>query len=286
MTLQAKTTTHSFDNALALAQASGLAYAPDAATIKAGLKEAFGSQPTDFVVLNIPANSTSVFVAGFSDAIVVSFRGTEVLANWLTDGQIRLMPFRSIGLIHQGFQDALDSVFPRLLEVLGDLAGQGRTLWITGHSLGGALALLTAAYLRFPVNPAKTLPSPIAGIYTFGQPRVGTHVFCDACVSNFGRYYFRYVNQQDIVTRVPPRELGYWHIDNVEYITSSGSIEDDPAWWQIFLDQVKVGLSAMQELRLQQPFVDLVADHSIQKYVSAISARSKIAATAQIPKGV
>jgi hypothetical protein len=63
---------------------------------------------------------------------------------------------------------------------------------------------------------------------------VGTHDFCDACDGNFGSYYFRFVNKEDIVTRVPPRILSYWHIDNVEYITRSGSIEDDPAWWQIF----------------------------------------------------
>jgi triacylglycerol lipase len=262
MALLAKTSTHSLNNALALAQASGLAYDDDSAAIKAGLTQAIGSQPTEFEMLDIPTHSTIVFVAGFDDAVVVSFQGTKVLANWLTDGEVRLKPFGSIGLVHEGFQEALDSVFPQLLELLGRLAGQGRTLWITGHSLGGALALLTAAYLRFPVNPTKTLPRPIAGVYTFGQPRVGTHDFCDACAANFWRYYFRYVNQQDIVTRVPPRELGYWHIDSVEYITSSGSIEEDPAWWQVFLDQVQVGLTAMEGLKLDRPFVDLVADHS------------------------
>src|ERR1700758_1816302 len=52
----------SFDNALALAQASGLACANDPATIEAGLTQAIGSPPTEFEVLNIPTHSTSVFV--------------------------------------------------------------------------------------------------------------------------------------------------------------------------------------------------------------------------------
>jgi triacylglycerol lipase len=288
MGFDAKVTAHSFNNALALAQASGLAYADDPAAITAGLTQAFGSAPNNLQILAIPEHDTSVFVADFADSIIVSFRGTRDLANWLTNVQIQLMPFRGGGMVHRGFQDALDDVLADLSKILDGLSGQGRTLWLTGHSLGGALAMLAAAYLRFPADRNNTLPRPIAGIYTFGQPRVGTHAFCDACAANFGRYYFRYVNRQDIVTRVPPRELAYWHIDNIEYITETGTIESDPAWWQIFLDRVQVGMNAVRRLQLERTVTALISDHAINLYIDLISAfnRSEAPAKPQIPFNV
>jgi predicted lipase len=77
------------------------------------------------------------------------------------------------------------------------------------------MAKLAAAHLRFPADPICSLPRPIAGLYTFGQPWVGTEDFCRGCDANFGGIYFRYVNNEDIVTRISPRELSYRHAGKV-----------------------------------------------------------------------
>ncbi len=78
-----------------------------------------------------------------------------------------------------------------------------RSLWITGHSLGGALAVLATAKLRFEKA------QPVSGLYTYGQPRVGDFEFCSRFDQGFGDYTFRFVNFQDIVPRVPLRNMNY-----------------------------------------------------------------------------
>jgi len=271
MALDPMTTKHSITNALALAQCSQLAYS-DAADIRNGLPAAVGSPVLDFKILNIAHPQTHGFLALFDKAIVLCFQGTKTFENWLEDGEILLVPFRHIGFIHHGFRNSFDSVYDEALSTLqqwGKLPG-GRTLWITGHSLGGALALVAAAYLRFPADPTKILPRPIAGLYTFGQPRVGTHAFCQACDANFGITYFRYINNEDIVTRVPPREIGYWHGGIDEYMDENGVIHEDPVRWQLFLDRVAVGMAKVRELRITRPELEFIKDHAIKLYIEAI----------------
>jgi triacylglycerol lipase len=269
MSLDPKNTKHSLQNALALALISQLVY-QDADPVRNGIEAIIGDTLDDFEFLNIPATDTQGLLAAFKNSIVLCFRGTSNLADWLDDGEIRLVPFRSNGLIHVGFRNALDSVYPAIEATLRKWSGKGRTLWVTGHSLGGALALLAAAYLRFPADPTKVLPRPIAGLYTFGQPRVGTIDFCQACDGNFGAYYFRYVNHDDIVTRIPPRVLFYWHGGRVEMIDRTGAIHDDPAWWQIFLDEVEVGMDVLKQIQRRQVRIEAIDDHFIANYIAAI----------------
>jgi triacylglycerol lipase len=273
MALDPKNTRYSLQNALALARASQLAYR-DEATIKAGIADVIGDKLDDFLFLTDPVTNTQGYIASFDNSIVICFRGTEDLADWLQDGQIVLVPFRQIGLIHLGFRNALDSVYPAIEATLRKFAGKGRTLWVTGHSLGAALAMLSTAYLRFPADPTKILPRPVAGLYTFGQPRVGTVDFCQTCDGNFGSFNFRHVNNQDIVPRVPPRVLAYWHAGRIEYFDAKGVIHDDPAWWQIFLDEVEAGMTALRTLQ-QTHEIGPIGDHAIANYIAAIEKNLK-----------
>lgn len=269
MPLNSTTTKHSIQNALALAQTSQLSYSDEAA-VKAGIAAIVGEPLRDFKFFEVPTTNTEAFLAGTDSAIVLAFRGSQTLHDWLQDGQIALVPFHKGGLIHIGFRDAVNSVYSLIDSTLGAWSGKGRTLWITGHSLGGALAMLTAAYLRFPADPTKTLPRPFAGLYTFGQPRVGTVPFCDVCSADFGSLYFRYVNYQDIVTRVPPRELGYWHTGRDEYLDSRGVIHEDPVWWQIFLDRIKVVIATLREMQSGDIQIPAITDHFISNYIAQI----------------
>jgi triacylglycerol lipase len=276
MALDPKTTKHSLQNALAMAQASEIAYR-EPAVIAAGIGAVIGDELDEFVFLNDPGTDSQGFLASFTQSIVICFRGTTGHQDWLQDAQIRLVPFRSKGMIHIGFRNAIDSIYPTIETTLQKWAGKGRTLWVTGHSLGAALAHLTAAYLRFPADPTMTLPRPIAGLYTFGQPRVGTAEFCRACDADFGSVYFRYVNNHDIVTRVPPRLLGYWHGGRIEYIDSDGVIHDDPAWWQIFLDRIDVGMDKLREMQDGRLRIELIHDHAIANYIAAIKQNIPVA---------
>jgi triacylglycerol lipase len=271
MALNPKNTAYNLDNALACAKASLLAYGGVPIT-SAAVADAFGLKVEEVAPFDGQVTDARGFLAKLDGAIAIVFRGTDSLANWIDDGQILTLPFRNKGFVHSGFVGSLDSVWPTIAATLARWKGGGRTLWITGHSLGGALALLAAAYLRFPANPATTVPTPIAGLYTFGQPRVGTRDFGQACDGDLGGSYFRFVNNEDIVPRIPPRILGYWHAGDVEFIDGGGAIHSDISWWHEILDIVEVGLAGLRQLQVLHPVTDTVKDHSMSLYLAAIQA--------------
>lgn len=94
---------------------------------------------------------------------VIAFRGTvpSLLRDWLRDLNIIPTWRKRIGWCHRGFMQGAELVFPALL------AGTaGRQVILTGHSLGGALAVATAALLTRAGRPP-------AALVTFGAPRVG-----------------------------------------------------------------------------------------------------------------
>jgi len=141
--------------------------------------------------------STQGFVAEGDGFAIAVFRGTqvflpgrdtlEVLRGALTDTVADLRfglvpaPAPAHGRVHRGFLKALDEIFDQLSGVLRD----GR-VWLTGHSLGGALAALAAA--RLP---------KVQGVYTFGAPSVGDAEF------GAGRHTVRFVHGSDFITQLP-----------------------------------------------------------------------------------
>lgn len=74
---------------------------------------------------------------------------------------------------------------------------------VTGHSLGGAMAILCAADL-------KNLFGNVDSTYTFGQPRVGNPAFASWFQSTHPNT-FRLVDYADIVPHLPPSNLGFVH---------------------------------------------------------------------------
>ena len=83
----------------------------------------------------------------------------------------------------------------------------GYELWVTGHSLGAAMASLGAA----SISKLGYMPPEKIKLVTFGQPRVGNSSYVDA-VDKLISYSFRIVHAHDIVPHLPPKGmLGYFH---------------------------------------------------------------------------
>src|SRR5712691_173337 len=203
-------------------------------------------------------DDTQAFAAGSADCVIVAFRGTEPkeLRDWLTDADCRLVdgPF---GKVHDGFYRALREVWDEIAATVAQFQDRAQSLWLTGHSLGAALAALAAAELRD--KPDK----PVYGLYTFGQPRTGDRVFKRTFDRDFESQCFRFVNNNDLVTRVPTRAMGYSHVGTFLYFDEDGDLKDDPGFWFRFLDGIKGDIED-----LGKPGLDGINDHSMDCYLA------------------
>jgi predicted alpha/beta hydrolase family esterase len=153
---------------------------------------------------------TQGYIAERSDCIVLAFRGSEPKdgRDWITDFHFRPMEVMSGLSVHSGFWRALNQVWLDKIMPNIDLL-RSKPLWITGHSLGGAIAVLAAMRLfrELPGGPTAQ------GVYTFGQPRASKLEFAAAYrASPLWDRTFRLINDEDVVSRVPPRVFKYCHV--------------------------------------------------------------------------
>jgi hypothetical protein len=139
------------------------------------------------------------FILESPEDIMIAFRGTSTTTNWISNINASQKRFKYIPedcLTHSGFTDIYSSARSEIISALASLP-PGKTLYITGHSLGAALATLCAVDVA--ANTAFT--SPI--LYTYGSPRVGDPAFKKAFTS-YVRSSYRIANTFDAVTFAPP----------------------------------------------------------------------------------
>ncbi len=144
----------------------------------------------------MPAGSSQGFVAEGPGVVALAFSGTNQLADWLTNLRITVCDTRW-GTAHCGFLAAYAQAATQV-RAAADLArAKNKAFWITGHSLGGALAHVAAHDLADVTAPM--------GLCTFGQPRT-VNVADDRLLGpRLALGHHRIVHRNDIVTRVPPR---------------------------------------------------------------------------------
>jgi hypothetical protein len=139
---------------------------------------------------------------------VLVFRGTTGLRNWFLDLDVRPAQLAPRTVAHRGFVEALHHVWPALQPQLDHLA---EPLFMTGHSMGGALAQLAAWY------------HPPRAVYSFGAPRVGDAGFAARMASV---PIYRLVNGRDVVADLPPstRRLAFRAAGHMVHIDRKGRI--------------------------------------------------------------
>jgi triacylglycerol lipase len=124
------------------------------------------------------------------------------LLNWVSDFYLG----RPSADSHEGFQDAAAAVWTEIGTAIERSLANNRPLFVAGHSLGAAIAIVTADR----AHSEKKLMR--AEIYIFGAPRVGRTEFVTRYNSTFGPTTYRFVHGKDIVPTVPPPELGFHHV--------------------------------------------------------------------------
>lgn len=254
-------------SALVYARASAFAYEDDAVELPSALRDNGYDKGPSFSAITGVGKGTQGRFLEHADHRVLCFRGTEPseMADIGTDLCVKLGPLpldiaRIGGLqTHQGFANALASVWQTIVEYLG--TQPPKPLVITGHSLGGALAVLAGFALH---HSGKKID--IKSVYTYGQPRVGNVTFALAYNSLFQTRHWRVVNNRDMVTRVPPRSSGYRHTGRTLYFDSEGIATVDPTGWLKFLDRVSFAADRdwLGQL-LENGF-----DHPIARYIEIL----------------
>jgi len=182
------------------------------------------------------------------DTYVLCFRGTEPdeFSDILAD--LNAIPDRAEldGYVHDGFQDEVEKIWNAIEKHVSKYI-KDHKLFICGHSLGGAMATICASRLADQVD----------GLFTYGSPRVGSFDFVKALKVT----HYRHVNNNDVVTRVPPYPL-YTHHGTLRYIDRTGKIVKYTRW-----QRIKDKLLGRFESWLKYKPFDGVADHSMADYV-------------------
>ncbi|MFJ8113742.1 lipase family protein [Streptomyces sp. NPDC096132] len=183
-----------------------------------------------------PLEDTQAYVAASEHMILVAFRGTEPenLRDWLSDANTPPVPGPAgKGFVHHGFHRALDVVHPKVRDTVAEFKDNGQSVWFTGHSLGGALAMLSGARMHCEAQALK------------------------------GRT-FRFVNNNDVVPQVPPTPA-FHHVDAVRYFDAGGKLHDRMPTPALLADKVR-GATA----DLFAPASDGVRDHFVDRYVELL----------------
>ena len=199
-------------------------------------------------------DGAQAYIFGNDDDRVIVCRGTEP-HDWndiRADLDLAKVIAETAGRVHRGFKREVDDLWPRLEQAL---VNNSRPLWFTGHSLGGAMATICASRCKL-----SYIQSNPRALYTFGSPRVGNrryvnYVEYEAC---------RWVNNNDIVARVPPWWLGYRHKGQEVYLNAYGEIRRLTAW-QRMKDRWRGFWSGLKKREF-----DHFTDHSIMRYIEYI----------------
>jgi hypothetical protein len=145
----------------------------------------------------IVAGSMIGYIISVDDVTVIVFRGTDAndASDWFTNLDV-LDAETPFGPIHDGFYSAYISMKSQIVRLLRER--KPKRLWITGHSLGGALAVVSA----FDLIDIEKLT--VDGVMTFGQPMVAKSQLASHLDKILLGKYAHFVNHADIVPRVPP----------------------------------------------------------------------------------
>ena len=242
-------TPRSIANALVCAHLSRFAYRSEDE-----IQKQAASWPAD--VRFIQEENHAGLVVALPAALIVAFRGTDQARDWLTNVTFwQRGPWGpEWGQVHAGFLAAVDVLWPRLTRAIDELDGRRQPVWFTGHSLGGAMALVAAVKLLNERPDAA-----IGGICTFGQPMVGNDRFAARLDQQLPGRFVRFETAKDNIPRQPPRGT---HCGAMLYFDRNGKLHENPGRLERLWDSMRrdplgpAGDHPMREyLRLMDQFI-------------------------------
>lgn len=190
---------------------------------------------------------TQAFVAYNKDKVIVAVRGSSSIQDWFNNIKVgkytneSTSEYCKYAAMHGGFH--LSARYLKGATISGDenitvateisrLQKEGRKVYFTGHSLGGAVANVLAFFASYESDIV------VDGVYTFGEPRTGNDSYLSCHDAKLRTKTFRFINNRDVVSRVPPFG-GYNQVGNLIYFDRDGNMTDqnvNDGWFDMTLD--------------------------------------------------
>jgi hypothetical protein len=234
---------HSKSNSYLLALLSYYIYEDEVPGSGANFRDKFISTfnalapPAEQFNITVETNLTEYAVLSTSNLILVCFRGSDEASDWISaipggnfsSEMITAPPSWGSVKVHANYYQALNMVYGQVLSSINNRLRRGTRVFITGHSRGGSLATLCAYRLK------QIDKIDVAGLYTFGAPRVGNDHF-RSLYRNAGLWdkTFRWVRDRDMGPRWPDFDTvvgtnRYYHVGEMFHISGSGVVTNpDP----------------------------------------------------------
>ena len=238
-----------WERAEVAARLSAIAYMNEKPAITAAKKLGFTH------IKLISKGGAEVLIAKDRNDLWFAFRGTE--PSKLNDVMADLKVFKNSamagGKVHGGFQQEVDDLWMDIVKELehNDQLKVRKDVYFTGHSLGAAMATISSTRYQ----PQE--------LFTFGSPRVGGNRF----IKNIKCDHYRFMNNNDIVCRIPPAWLGFRHHGEMIYFDRNGEHAPKSTWTDFFYGI----FNSWKRFK----FFDGVVDHGMPNYVHAIKKLSK-----------
>ena len=189
--------------------------------------------------------------------LVIACRGTEPTQFNDIKADLRAVPVmaETVSRVHKGFKTEVDDLWPMICEDIDRKVNLKKQLWFCGHSLGAAMATIMASRCKHN----DSLNDPIE-LYTYGSPRVGWKAYC----KSLNVIHHRWVNNNDIVTRVPLAIMGYVHHGEEHYINAYGQVRN-PTGWQRIKDRFRGMWMGLKKGKIEN-----FGDHNMSDYIKHI----------------
>jgi len=190
-----------------------------------------------------------------ADDLVIACRGTQPTEFNDIKADLNAVPVvaETVSRVHKGFKAEVDELWPMVLEDIQRKVNKDNKLWFCGHSLGAAMTTIMASRCYYE----ESIRDP-EEVYTYGSPRVGWPGYCKAMNID----HHRWVNNNDIVTRVPLAIMGYRHNGTEHYMNAFGNVRKCTGW-QRFKDRMR-GMW----MGIKNGSIDNFSDHGMNFYIA------------------
>ena len=226
--------------------------------------------------------------------VILCYRGTEPanLGNWLGDADVGSHTIDVGGgrlAVHSGFDRNVSATRWPILQLL-QAAARGESiarpgarvdhpleaLYVTGHSLGGAMAALFALRLAGSED-GRGLDGRLRAIYTFGQPLTTGGPLPERALA-VGRKLFRHVHARDVVPSLPPAAWGALEHFGHEFHYANGEWRrrEPAAQLSSFRDVSRSVLAMLAPAGKRDKSAYTIADHGPHHYIAALRPAGRV----------